>query len=451
MTHTLAYAAGILVLIIGVALSVALHELGHMIPAKRFGVKVPEYFIGFGPRLWSTRRGGTEYGVKAIWLGGYVKLLGMIPPARPGRVDKPGSMIADARRESLAELGPDEQDRAFYRLSVPRKLLVMAGGILTNLVLGIVFLALALGVVGQPAYTSTVSAVADCVSTTASAATSTSGSSGTLTTDCSADGAVTSPAAAAGLEAGDRIVSWNGTATPTWSEVTTAIADGGTSPASVVVERDGTELTLTVTPIEVERPVYDDSGNAVTDSSGEAVTELRPYVGIGPALGTVRESAGTVVGAVATSVVQTIGAIVTIPVGLYHAVAAGLGLEQRDASGLVSLLGVGRMAGEVASVGTGTSSVTIPFSVRLFSMLGLLGSLNLALFAFNLIPLLPLDGGHVAGACWEGIRRWWARRRGLPDPGYVDTARMLPVGQAVFILLILMAGILIWVDVVAPV
>ena len=95
MSQTVAYVLGIVVLIIGIGLSVALHELGHMIPAKRFGVKVPEYFIGFGPRLWSVKRGETEYGVKAIWLGGYVKLLGMVPPAKPGRVDKPDSMVAD--------------------------------------------------------------------------------------------------------------------------------------------------------------------------------------------------------------------------------------------------------------------------------------------------------------------------------------------------------------------
>ena len=163
MSQVVAYVLGIVVLIIGIGLSVALHELGHMIPAKRFGVKVPEYFIGFGPRLWSVKRGETEYGVKAIWLGGYVKLLGMVPPAKPGRTDKPDSMVADARAESLAELGPDEQHRAFYRLSVPKKLIVMAGGILTNLTLGVILLALALGVVGQSAYTSTLASVSACV------------------------------------------------------------------------------------------------------------------------------------------------------------------------------------------------------------------------------------------------------------------------------------------------
>ena len=428
MSQTLAYILGIIVLIAGIAVSVALHELGHMIPAKRFGVKVPEYFIGFGPRVWSIRRGETEYGIKAIWLGGYVRLLGMLPPARPGRPDRPGSMVADARQESLEELGPDEQHRAFYRLSVPRKLLVMAGGILTNLALGIVCLGLALGAVGQYTHTSTISSVAACVPADVDADTS----------ECATDS--DSPAVAAGLETGDEIVSWNGTPTPAWEDVQSAIRSGGTGPADVVVRRDGATMTLSVTPVEVER--------TVTASDGTTSTELRPYVGIGPALGMVRVPLSQVPGAVALAVGQTLKAILTLPVGLYHSVAAGLGAEQRSADGLVSLVGVGRIAGEVSSAGVGTGS--IPFSARLSSMLSLLGSLNLALFAFNLVPLLPLDGGHVAGACWEGIRRSWARWRGRPDPGPVDTARMLPVGQVVFVALIIMALVLIWVDIVAP-
>ena len=436
MSQTVAYVLGIVVLIIGIGLSVALHELGHMIPAKHFGVKVPEYFIGFGPRLWSVKRGETEYGVKAIWLGGYVKLLGMVPPAKPGRADKPDSMVADARAESLAELGPDEQHRAFYRLSVPKKLIVMAGGILTNLALGVILLALALGVVGQSAYTSTLASVSACVPADVDAA------------GACADADAPSPAAAAGLRVGDEIRSWNGTPTTTWAQVQQAIRASGTAPAAVVVERDGQELTLTVTAVEVPRTVYAADGSVVTGADGEPLTEQRPYVGIGPALGTHRTSPSQIPAVVGTAVGQTLRAIVTLPVGLYHAVAAGLGAEKRSPEGLVSLVGVGRIAGEVSSAGAGSG--TVPFAVRLFSMLSLLGSLNLALFAFNLIPLLPLDGGHVAGALWEGARRRIARRRGRPDPGYVDTARMLPVGQVVFVLLIIMTLVLVWVDVVAP-
>ena len=186
----------------------------------------------------------------------------------------------------------------------------------------------------------------------------------------------------------------------------------------------------------------------MTAEDGTTVTQARPYVGMTPAVGTVRVGAGEIAGQVAGAVAQTLRAIVTMPTGLYHAVRAGIGVEERSTDGLISLVGVGRIAGEVSSTGAGTGR--IPFSVRLYSMLSLLGSLNLALFAFNLIPLLPLDGGHVAGACWEGLRRRWARATGRPDPGYVDTARMLPVGQAVFVLLVVMTLVLVWVDVVAP-
>ena len=118
--------------------------------------------------------------------------------------------------------------------------------------------------------------------------------------------------------------------------------------------------------------------------------------------------------------------------GLYHAVQAALGVEQRSAdSGVVGLVGMGRMAGNATSGGVAGGGA-VPLSMRVSTMLMLLGSLNLALFAFNLVPLLPLDGGHVLGACWEGIRRSIAKAQVKPDPGPVDTASMLPAGQVVF-------------------
>ncbi|RJF43085.1 RIP metalloprotease [Actinomyces sp. 2119] len=442
MSQALAYALGIAVMVAGIAVSVALHELGHMLPAKKFGVKVPEYFIGFGPRLWSVRRGETEYGVKALWLGGYVKLVGMLPPENPDRPDRRTSsgelgMVGQARADSMEEIAPGEEARAFYRLSVPRKLVVMAGGILTNLLLGVVLLAVSLGVVGVPTSTSSLATVAPCVSSDIDAA-----------APCTEEDPE-SPAARAGLEPGDRIISWNGVPVSTWQEVTAQIERAGTTPAEVVVERDGALSAVSVTAVEVERAVRDDQGSPVTDSTGTVLTRSRPYVGVAPATEIRRVPLGELPGMVAQAVGGTLRAIATLPVGLYHVVAAGLGLEERSTTGVIGLVGLGRYAGQVSSTGVGEG--TVPFAGRVSAMLSLLGSLNLALFAFNLVPLLPLDGGHVAGACWEGLRRRWAAVRGQPDPGPVDIARLLPVSQVVFALLVVMAVVLVWADLVAPV
>ena len=442
MSTTLAYILGIVILMIGIGVSVALHELGHMIPAKTFGVKVPEYFIGFGPRIWSVKRGETEYGVKAIWLGGYVKLVGMLPPAKPGKPDrrrKDGSlgMVGEARAEALEEIGPGEEHRAFYSLSVPKKLIVMAGGILTNLVLGILLLAIAIGAVGIPGRTTTLSKVEPCVSSNVDE-----------NVPCQ-DSDPAGPASAAGIKAGDRVVSWGGVEVSTWEELQARIAAVGTNPTQVVIERDGAARTVSVTAVEAQRTVRDSQGAPVKDATGAVRTEARPYVGIAPSLGTIPQSPAKIPGFIGQAVGGTVKAIVTLPVGLYHAVQAGLGMEQRSAdSGVVGLVGMGRMAGQATSGGVVGGEV--PLSMRVSSMLMLLGSLNLALFAFNLLPLLPLDGGHVVGACWEGIRRMIAKAQGKPDPGPVDTAKMLPVGQVVFGLLIAMALVLVWVDIAAP-
>ena len=443
MSTTLAYILGIVILIIGIGVSVALHELGHMIPAKRFGVKVPEYFIGFGPRIWSVRRGETEYGVKAIWLGGYVTLVGMLPPTKPGKPDrrrKDGSlgMVGEARAEALEEIGPGEEHRAFYSLSVPKKLIVMAGGILTNLVLGILLLAIAIGAVGIPGRTTTLSKVEPCVSSNVDE-----------NVPCQ-DSDPAGPASAAGIKAGDRVVSWGGVEVSTWEELQARIAAVGTNPTQVVIERDGAARTVSVTAVEAQRTIRDSQGAPVKDATGAVRTEARPYVGIAPSLGTISQSPAKIPGFIGQAVGGTVKAIVTLPVGLYHAVQAGLGMEQRSAdSGVVGLVGMGRMAGQATSGGA-TGGGQVPLSMRASSMLVLLGSLNLALFAFNLVPLLPLDGGHVAGACWEGIRRMIAKAQGKPDPGPVDTAKMIPVGQVGFGLLIVMALVLVWVDIAAP-
>lgn len=126
------YVAGVVIIAVGIALSIALHEIGHLVPAKRFGVRVPQYMVGFGPTIWSRHKGETEYGVKAIPLGGYIRMIGMFPPKSgdaPGtiRTSSTGrfTQLADeARAQSFEEVRPGDEDRLFYKLSVDRKSVV---------------------------------------------------------------------------------------------------------------------------------------------------------------------------------------------------------------------------------------------------------------------------------------------------------------------------------------
>ena len=232
------YLLGVLAVIALVGVSIALHELGHLIPAKRFGVKCTKYMIGFGPTLWSRTRGGTEYGIKAIPLGGYVKMIGMIPP-KPGdnpallRASTTGrmSIVEQARAEAVDEVQPGDEDKVFYKLSVPKKVIVMLGGPIMNLVLAVVLLAALVSGIGVPTLVPTVSSVAECVPSTAPTVTKPEPS-------CVVGDAVP-PAVVAGLRAGDRIVAVDGRPVTLWSEVTTMIRAAAGRSLTLTVERTG--------------------------------------------------------------------------------------------------------------------------------------------------------------------------------------------------------------------
>ena len=146
--NNLMWVLGILIFVIGLLFSIAWHELGHLSTAKLFKIRVPQYMVGFGPTVWSRKKGETEYGVKAIPLGGYIRMIGMFPP-RPGqdpgtvRVSSTGrfsQLVDEARAASLEEVRPGDENRVFYKLSVPRKVVVMLGGPVMNLLIGVVLL-----------------------------------------------------------------------------------------------------------------------------------------------------------------------------------------------------------------------------------------------------------------------------------------------------------------------
>lgn len=421
---------GIAVVLVGIVVSIALHELGHMVPAKAFGVRVSQYMIGFGPTLWSRRRGETEYGVKAIPLGGFVRMVGMMPGPRPGQ--KPGrgffgQVIDDARRASAEEIRPGEEHRAFYHLSTPKKLVVMLGGPVMNLVLAVVLAAIVMVGIGVQTLTPTVSAVSACVPTASS----------TEADPCPA-GAAEAPAAAAGLQAGDEIVAYDGVAVASWDELTAAIADAGTGAAvPVVVERDGARQELSVTPVEATRAV------ATADGGTDTVTSA--FLGVSPSLEYVPAPLSEVPQAVGQMVGATASGVVTLPAKVAEAVGQAFSDEERSQDSVMSVVGVGRAAVDVAGADASVLA-------RVQVMLSLLASLNVALFVFNLIPLLPLDGGHVVNALYEGARRTVARARGarvLPAPA--DVARMMPVAYVMFVVLVGVGVALMLADVVDPV
>ena len=448
---TFAFVLGVLFMATGIALSIALHEVGHLLPAKRFGVRVTQYMVGFGPTMWSRRRGETEYGVKVVPLGGYIRMIGMFPPRRgdaPGTVRSSstgrfGQLMEEARAASLEELRPGDEDRVFYRLSVPKKLVIMLGGPTMNLLIGIVLLTLMVTVHGlqTPRPGAEVVEVAQCV---------VPATEFTASTTC--EGRPETPAVAAGILPGDLFVSIDGAPVEDILDVGTLIRPETGSPVEIVVERDGREVTLTATPVSNVVPVLDGDGNPVTGPDGAVQTTTAGFLGVTNAQPTEYEPQplSAVPGIVWGYTTLTGEALVHIPERMGGVWDAAFGGAQRELDSPMSVVGVGRVAGEV---GAGRHDAIFGESVsdKLWTLVGLLAGLNIMLFLFNLIPLLPLDGGHVAGALWEGLKRQWARLRGRPDPGYVDVAKALPVAYTVSVVILGMSLLLIYADIVKPI
>lgn len=436
------YVLGVLLAVLGIGLSIALHEIGHLVPAKKFGLRVPQYMVGFGPTIWSRRRGETEYGVKAIPLGGYIRMIGMFPPAADGTVrasstGRMSQLVDEARQQSLEEIRPGDDGRMFYQLPIWKRIVIMMGGPVMNLLIALVLFTGIFTLNGIAVATPTISAVNECVDIQQQGQ--------QAATECTDDMPI-APANAAGLKPGDTVMSINGTPVSTWADVRAAIRSNLDEPLTMQVDRAGTTKTLRAEPIVLDLPVQDDQGRIETDATGAPVTERAGFLGATGTREMQKQPITAVPGLFGEQLGQTYGLLVRIPQKLVGVAEAAFGSQERDPDGPMSVVGVGRIAGEVAS-----SDDFGDTSDKAILLLTLMGSLNLVLFAFNTIPLLPLDGGHVAGALWEAVKKGWAKLRGLPDPGPVDVAKALPLAYVVALAFIGMTLLLVYADIVKPV
>lgn len=435
----LLFIGGVAFVAIGIAVSIALHEVGHLLPAKLFNVRVTRYMIGFGPTMFSRKKGETEYGIKAIPAGGYVAMVGMYPPNRSDGSVRPSStgmfqtLASEARSAAHEEVGPEDSNRVFYKLPVWKKIIIMLGGPFMNLLIGVVLMAVLLMGFGSAQATTTLSEVNACQVAYGQP----------VPTDL--NNCTKTPAAAAGLLPGDSITSFDGQAVTDWTAFTERVRASAGKNVALVYERGGKSISTTITPVLTARPVIDANGLAQVDDAGKAVTVQAGFLGVGPTSAMVPQPASAVLPAVAHNVTQIGGVVFQLPQKLVGVAKAAFSSEPRDPNGPISVVGVGRVAGEVAAM------EEVPLSARAATLIGLLAGVNLALFVFNLIPLLPLDGGHVLGALYEGARRIVAKVFKRRDPGPFDIAKLLPVTYVAAIVLIGMGALLIYADIVKPV
>lgn len=402
----------VVVIVFGIALSIALHELGHFLPAKKFGVPATEYFIGFSKTLWSTKRGETEYGIKLIPMGGFTQIQGMFPAKPEGRTDKHFKSIVEGAREASSEgMQKFDESRAFYNLTFGKKILIMAGGTLTNLVLGLICFLVAFTLIGAPSPTTTLKTVVQCQ---------------TQLTDPSASDECSyvdeAPAYKSGLRPGDMILRVNGQDVQQWASLQQLIAESGSSDLEITAQRGDADKNFTVDAVEI------DGAYKVGISPETAPKHLSPLESLNITWQTITGTAKAILG---------------IPVGMFDAVRSLVTNQERQERNLVSVIGVGQIA--VAS-----EKATDDFGQKVANIFSILGSLNIALFVLNLIPLLPLDGGHSANAIYEALKRLVFRLRKLPRPGPADLARSQPLAYIIYGLLILMFIIMVLADIFHP-
>ena len=425
---------GIAIFAIGLLVSIAWHELGHLTWAKLFKIRVPQYMVGFGPTIWSRKKGETEYGIKAIPMGGYIRMIGMFPPGADGKVSARStspwrSMIEDAREQSYTELLPGDETRLFYTRKPWQRVIVMFGGPFMNLILSFALFLVLFMCIGAPTPVPTVQSVSKCVVSAADTA---------ATSNTCPTGAPNTPAYDAGIKPGDTIVSFNGDPISSYDQLQNDIRKSPEQTVPIVVDRDGQQLTLHAKLVSNKLYAEDANGNPTggfVTAGFLGITPQEPNVGL--SFGATTDKMGSMVKSAASSVLSLPSKIPA----LWDSAFEG---KKRTADQPVGIVGVARVGGEAFAA-------KVPMVDKFAFEIQLLAGLNLSLFLLNMLPLLPLDGGHIAGALWEAFRRRAAQVFRRPDPGPFDVAKLMPVAYVVAGVFLCFTVLVMIADVVNPV
>jgi membrane-associated protease RseP (regulator of RpoE activity) len=428
-------AVAVILFVLGLLFSIAWHELGHLTFAKIFHVRVTQYMVGFGRTLFSRQRGETEYGIKAIPLGGYIRMVGMVPPGKDGKrritstsmgpAGMVRQLIEDSRAGDRAHVTEDDDGRQFYQLHPFKRIIVMFAGPLQNLILAFVLFAVIVVGFGVQTSIPTVGAVSQCVLP----ATSTS-------TTCAANDPAT-PAAKAGLRSGDKIVSFAGTQITSWDQMRELIRAAAGRTVALTYDRSGVQSTVQVPIVANTLAVFDDQNNQIG-------TTIGGFLGITAGTEYQSQSFGTAFTVTGDYISNAGGAVLRIPSkipALWESIFDG---KPRDQNSPVGIVGAGIISSEILNSDNSSTQ-------KIEYFLTLLASFNLSLFLLNLLPLLPLDGGHILGAAIEWVRRGWSKIRRSADPGPFDVAKLMPVAYVVALLFIGLSLLTFVADVVNPV
>ncbi len=373
---------GILAFVVALLLSVMVHEFGHYIMAKKYGMKVSEFFLGFGKRLWSVKRGETEFGIKAIPAGGYCRIEGMAP-------------------DDQMPIG--EESRAFYRASSGRKLIVLGAGSFLHFVLAYLLLFTLFAAIGTTQVIPVVNQIVP-----------------------------KSGAQNAGIKAGDEITSINGKSVTNWPKDALAIRNSGGKEVTLVIKRGSELLTIIAKPKE------------------ELIDGKKRWIlGIINSYGLKRSNPITAIknSAIATRELtkSSFTSLMQLPARIPSLWGQTIGGDKRDPNGLVGIVGVARVSGQAV----GSDRLTLGERIAIFVLI--IASLNIFVGIFNLLPILPLDGGHMAVVIADEIRAFFARLRGRPRPAGIDVTTLTPITLVVFVILVALTVLLLIADIVNPV